>query len=114
MSRPFAVDGLAWRTATSTMFAIDSLANTVGTFIPATGLYTAFGESLRCCPHQWVRYLRCDRIAYLVSGASSSDTQANLYQVNLVTGIATLVGAVGQPGDIALLRALTVVPEPGQ
>jgi len=114
IAAPFAVDALAWRTATSTMFAIDSLANTVGTFNAGTGTYSALGGiGFDVARINGFDISDATGIAYLVSGATSSDTQANLYQVNLATGIATLVGAVGQPGDIALLRALTVVPEPG-
>jgi hypothetical protein len=39
--------------------------------------------------------------------------QANLYTVNLATGMASLVGLIGQVGDNTLLRGLTAVPEPG-
>jgi hypothetical protein len=33
--------------------------------------------------------------------------------INLITGMNTLIGQVGQVGDNTLLRGLTVVPEPG-
>jgi len=92
------------------MFAIDSSANTFGILNAATGTFTTIGplgfdvarnNGLDTAP---------DGTMYLVSGASSSDVQANLYTVNPVTGFATLVGQVGQPGDNTLLRGLTVVP----
>jgi len=106
--------GLAWRAGTSTMFGIDSSANSFGTFNPGTGLYSTVGLlGFDVARNNGFDISGGTGIAYLVSGASSSDVQANLYQVNLATGLATLVGLVGQPGDNTLLRGLTVVPEPG-
>jgi hypothetical protein len=49
---------------------------------------------------------------YLNSPAASSDPQANLYVVDKLTGFATLVGQIGNPGDNILVQGLTVVPEP--
>jgi hypothetical protein len=97
----------------STMFAIDSSANTLGTFNPALGTYSTIGSMGFDVARNNGFDISAGGIAYLVSGASSSDVQANLYRVNLATGLASLVGLVGQPGDNTLLRGLTVVPEPG-
>jgi len=92
------LDGLAWRASTSTMFGIDSLGNTVGTWNPVTGTYTTLGGG-GAIGFDVARINGFDisdgtGIAYLVSGASSSDTQANLYQVNLTSGMASLSGLV--------------------
>jgi hypothetical protein len=105
---------LAWRSSTSTMFGIDSGANSFGTFNANTGVYTTLGlVGFDVARNNGFDISDASGIAYLVSGATSSDVQANLYTVNLATGLATLVGQVGQPGDNTLLRGLTVVPEPG-
>jgi hypothetical protein len=47
-------------------------------------------------------------IMYLASPAASSDPQANLYIVSKTTGLVSLVGQIGQPGDNILVRGLTV------
>ena len=72
----------------------------VGSFVPQTSIYLGMDIS----PDTG--------IMYLISGATSSDTQGNLYIVDKLTGMSTLVGLVGDVGDEVLYRALTVAPEP--
>jgi hypothetical protein len=107
------LSALAYRSSTGTMFGIDSSANTLGTFNPATGTYSTIGLLGFDVARNNGFDITGSGIAYLASGATSSDVQANLYTVNLTTGLATLVGLIGQVGDNTLLRGLTIVPEPG-
>jgi hypothetical protein len=107
------LSGLAYRNSTGTMFGIDSSANTLGTFNPATGTYSTIGLLGFDVARNNGFDINGSGVAYLASGATSSDVQANLYTVNLATGMATLVGLIGQVGDNTLLRGLTAVPEPG-
>jgi hypothetical protein len=96
------------------MFGIDSSANSFGTFNPATGAYSTIGLlGFDVARNNGFDISDSSGVAYLASGASSSDVQANLYTINLTTGLASLVGLIGQAGDNTLLRGLTVVPEPG-
>jgi hypothetical protein len=96
------------------MFGIDSSANSLGTFNPGTGTYSTIGLlSFDVARNNGFDISGASGTAYLASGASSSDVQANLYSVNLATGMASLIGLIGQVGDNTLLRGLTVVPEPG-
>jgi hypothetical protein len=105
------LSALAYRNSTGTMFGIDSSANTLGTFNPATGAFSTIGP-LSFDVARNNGFDISGNTAYLSSGASSSDVQANLYTINLNTGLASLVGLIGQPGDNTLLRGLTAVPEP--
>src|ERR1051325_569446 len=108
------LSALAYRSSTGTMFGIDSSANSLGTFNPATGTYSTIGLlGFDVARNNGFDISSGTGVAYLASGATSSDVQANLYTVNLTTGLATLVGLIGQVGDNTLLRGLTVVPEPG-
>ena len=108
------LSALAYRSSTGTMFGIDSSANTLGTFNPATGTYSTIGLlGFDVARNNGFDISGGSGVAYLASGATSSDVQANLYTVNLATGMATLVGLIGQVGDNTLLRGLTAVPEPG-
>jgi len=107
------LSALAYRNSTGTMFGIDSSANTLGTFNPATGTYSTIGLLGFDVARNNGFDISGSGVAYLASGASSSDVQANLYMVNLATGLASLVGLIGQVGDNTLLRGLTAVPEPG-
>jgi hypothetical protein len=108
------LSALAYRRSTGTMFGIDSSANTFGTFNPATGTYSTIGLlGFDVARNNGFDISDTSGVAYLASGATSSDVQANLYTVNLATGMASLVGLIGQVGDNTLLRGLTVVPEPG-
>jgi hypothetical protein len=96
-----------------TMFAIDSVANVLGTLNTGTGLFSTIGPLGIDVARNNGFDIDGQGIAWLASGATSSDPQANLYTVNLATGMVTLVGQVGQPGDNTLVRGLTVIPEPG-
>ncbi len=107
------LSALAYRSSTGTMFGIDSSANTLGTFNPATGTYSTIGRLGFDVARNNGFDINASGVAYLASGATSSDVQANLYTVNLATGMASLVGLIGQVGDNTLLRGLTIVPEPG-
>jgi hypothetical protein len=108
------LSALAYRPSTGTMFGIDSSANTFGTFNPTTGAYSTIGAlGFDVARNNGFDISGGSGVAYLASGATSSDVQANLYTINLATGMASLVGLIGQPGDNTLLRGLTVVPEPG-
>jgi hypothetical protein len=107
------LSALAFRRSTGTMFGIDSSANTFGTFNPTTGTYSTIGAlGFDVARNNGFDISDSSGVAYLSSGATSSDVQANLYTVNLATGMASLVGLIGQVGDNTLLRGLTVVPEP--
>jgi len=102
------------RSGVPTMFGIDSSANTFGTFDPVLGHYTTIGSlGFDVARNNGFDISDASGTAYLASGATSSDVQANLYTINLATGLASLLGQIGQPGDNTLLRGLTVVPEPG-
>lgn len=108
------LSGLAYRNSTGTMFGIDSSANTLGTFNPATGTFSTIGAlGFDVARNNGFDISPGSGVAYLASGATSSDVQANLYMVNLNTGGTTLLGLIGQVGDNTLLRGLTAVPEPG-
>jgi len=108
------LSALAYRSSTGTMFGIDSSANTLGTFNPATGTYSTIGLlGFDVARNNGFDISGLSGTAFLASGASSSDVQANLYTINLATGMASLVGLIGQVGDNTLLRGLTAVPEPG-
>jgi hypothetical protein len=108
------LSALAYRNSTGTMFGIDSSANTLGTFNPATGTYSTIGSlGFDVARNNGFDISSVSGVAYLASGATSSDVQANLYMVNLLTGGTLLLGQIGQPGDNTLLRGLTAVPEPG-
>jgi len=108
------LSALAYRRSTGTMFGIDSSANTFGTYNPTTGTYSTIGAlGFDVARNNGFDISDASGAAYLASGATSSDVQANLYTVNLATGMASLVGLIGQVGDNTLLRGLTVVPEPG-
>jgi hypothetical protein len=107
------LSALAYRNSTGTMFGVDSSANSLGTFNPATGTYSTIGLLGFDVARNNGFDISSSGVAYLASGATSSDVQANLYSINLTTGLATLVGLIGQVGDNTLLRGLTAVPEPG-
>jgi len=106
------ISALAY-SASGTMYGIDSSANSFGTLNTGTGVFTTTGLLGFDVARNNGFDIAGNGIAYLASGATSSDVQANLYTVNPATGLATLVGLIGQPGDNTLVRGLTAVPEPG-
>ena len=109
------VDALAYDPATGTWYADDTLANSLATFNPATGVLHSIGANgIDASRYNGIDISGLTEIMYLGTPAASSDPQANLYTVNKVTGAVSLVGQIGNPGDDVLLRGLTVVsvPEP--
>jgi hypothetical protein len=108
------VDALAYDNVAGIWYASDTLKNTLAFFNPATGLLNTI-NLLGIDPS---RFNGMDNspftgILYMGTPAASSDPQANLYWVDKGTGLASLIGQIGQPGDDYLIRGLTVVPEPG-
>lgn len=108
------IDGLAYDPATQRFYAADTLQNTLAMFSPASGVLNTIGM-LGIDPSRFNGFdiSGFTGISYLGTPAASSDPQANLYSVNTTTGAASLIGQIGQPGDNYLIRAMTVVPEPG-
>ena len=99
----------------STMYAVDSLANTMGILNIATGSFATIGSmGYDVSSKNGFDISPATGIAYFSSTVSSSGTDPNLYTVNLATGFASLVGQIG-PGEGTLIDGLTVtaVPEPG-
>ena len=99
----------------STMYAVDSLANTMGILNIATGSFATIGSmGYDVSSKNGFDISPATGIAYFSSAVSSSGTDPNLYTVNLATGFASLVGQIG-PGEGTLIDGLTVtaVPEPG-
>jgi hypothetical protein len=107
------VDALAYDDATGTWYASDTLQNTLATFNPATGtLHTISPLGIDASRFNGLDISPFTDIMYMGTPAASSDPQANLYSINMTTGMASLIGQIGQPGDDYLIRGLTVVPEP--
>ena len=107
------VDALAYDQFAGKWYAADTSKNSVASFNPTTGGLSTIGP----IGFDVARFNGMDispdtGIMYLISGATSSDTQGNLYIINKLTGMNTLVGLVGDVGDEVLYRALTVAPEP--
>ena len=107
------VDALAYDDASGIWYAADTLLNNLTTLDPTTGLVTTIGP----LGFDMARFNGMDispftGIMYAISGQSSSDPQGNLYTIDKTSGLYSLVGQVGNPGDNILYRALTVVPEP--
>ena len=99
----------------STMYAVDSVANTLGILNTAAGTFvTTGGMGFDVNGKNGFDISSASGIAYFASAVSSSGTDPNLYTVNLATGFASLVGQIG-PGEGTLIDGLTVtaVPEPG-
>ena len=110
---PARLDALAYDNTSGVWYAGDTLANSFGTFNPATGVYTALGMAgIDVARYNGLDISPFTGIMYLDSPAASSDPQANLYIVDKLTGFATLVGQIGNPGDNILVQGLTVIPEP--
>jgi hypothetical protein len=107
------VDALAYDGVTGKWYAGDTLQNTLALFDPTTGVLNTI-NMLGIDPS---RFNGMDNspftgIMYMGTPAASSDPQANLYWIDKVTGMASLIGQIGQPGDDYLIRGLTVIPEP--
>jgi hypothetical protein len=97
-----------------TTYAVDSVANTLGTLNPATGVFSTIGGmGYDVSGKNGFVISPGTGIAYFASGVSSSGTDANLYQVNLATGFASLVGTIGSSeGLLNYGLAIAPVPEP--
>jgi hypothetical protein len=94
------------------LFAVDSVANTLGTLDPSTGTYSSIGGMLYdVSGKNGFDISQYSGVAYFASGVSSSGLDANLYTVDLSTGATSLVGTIG-PGEGLLVAGLTAVPEP--
>ncbi len=107
------VDALAYDYASGNWYAGDTLKNTLATFNPATGVLNTIGAmGIDSARINGLDISPGTGFMYMGTPAASSDPQANLYLINPVTGFATLVGLIGDPGDNTLVRALTVVPIP--
>ena len=99
----------------STMYAVDSLANTLGILNTAAGTFATTGAmGYDVNGKNGFDISPATGIAYFSSAVSSSGIDPNLYTINLATGFASLVGQIG-PGEGTLIDGLTVtaVPEPG-
>lgn len=107
------VDALAYNDVTGVWYADDTLANSLATFIPGTGvLHTIGANGIDAARFNGLDISPFTGITYFGTPAASSDPQANLYTVNLATGAVSLVGQIDVPNAGTLLRGLTVVPEP--
>jgi hypothetical protein len=111
---PGRVDAIAYDSAGGKWYAVDTLANTLETLNASTGALGLIGPlGIDAARYNGFDISPFTGISYMVTPAASSDPQANLYIVDLATGLASLVGQVGNPGDNYLFRAMTVViPEP--
>ncbi len=99
----------------STMYAVDSVANTLGILNTAAGTFATIGSmGYDVSSKNGFDISPATGIAYFSSTVSSAGIDPNLYTVNLATGLASLVGQIG-PGEGTLIDGLTVtaVPEPG-
>ncbi len=108
------VDALAYDSASGIWYAADTLQNTLALFDPTTGVLNTI-NMLGIDPSRLngMDNSAFTGIMYLGTPAASSDPQANLYWVDKTTGMANLIGQIGQPGDNYLIRGLTVcIPEP--
>jgi hypothetical protein len=97
------------------MYAVDSLANTLGILNTAAGTFATTGAmGYDVNGKNGFDISPATGIAYFSSAVSSSGIDPNLYTINLATGFASLVGQIGQ-GEGTLIDGLTVtpIPEPG-
>jgi len=107
------VDALAYDDATGKWYALDSLANSLATFDPTTGVLNTIGANgIDVARFNGLDISSDTGIMYLGTPAASSDPQANLYTVNEANGSVTLVGQIDYPTADTLIRGLTVVPVP--
>ena len=107
------VDALAYDGVSGTWYAGDTLENTLALLDPTTGVLSTI-NMMGIDPSRFngMDISGATGTMYMGTPAASSDPQANLYWINKTTGMASLIGQIGQPGDGYLVRGLTVVPEP--
>ena len=107
-------DALAFDSAVGLWYASDTLQNTLATLNPATGVLNTIGPlGIDASRYNGLDISPSTGIMYMGTPAASSDPQANFYTVDKVTGMTTLVGLIGNPGDGWLVRGIAVIPEPG-
>jgi hypothetical protein len=110
---PPRVDALAYDDAAGIWYAGDTLQNSLATFNPTTGVLSSIGMmGIDASTRNGLDISPFTGIMYMGTPAASSDPQANLYIINKLTGMATLVGQIDVPMANTLVRGLTVVPEP--
>ncbi len=101
---------------TTTLYAIDSLLNTLTVVTsPNSGTLSTIGSlGIDAARFNGFDISGVTGLGYAVSPAASSDPAANLYTIDLNSGLATLVGRIGDLDQDILVRGMTVaVPEPG-
>ena len=116
---PF-VTGLAYNNnfagaLSTTLYAIDSLQNTLATIAnPNSGVLSTIGLlSFDVSRLNGFDISPSSGTAFVGSPSTSGGIAANLWTVNLATGQGTLVGKIGTVDEDFILRGLTAVPEPG-
>ena len=98
-----AITALAYDPATGSWYAGDSLRNSLATLNPSTGVLNTInpaGVGIDFPRENGLGISPVTGLMYMASPAASSDPQANLYTVNKTTGAVTLVGLIGNPGDM--------------
>jgi hypothetical protein len=107
---------------TTTLFGIDANAGTLVSFTsPNAGTFTTVGSlNLGFLPVVNgfdIVTVGGVNFAFLAAGTGAGQATSNFYSVNLTSGAATLVGAVGpgngRPGGLAGIAVQSTVPEPG-
>jgi len=107
------VDALAYDGVSGIWYASDTLQNTLATFNPASGaLNTINFLGIDASRFNGMDISPFSGTMYMGTPAASSGPQANLYSVDKMSGMSSLIGLIGQTGDNYLIRGLTVVPEP--
>jgi len=119
------IDGVAYNNSfpgagSTILYGIDSLLNTlvtIGSPSPNDGtVHTVGALGFDVSRFNGFDISGLSGIAFLASPAASSDPGANLYEINFVTGVATLRGKIGDADTDILVRGMTAfypVPEPG-
>ncbi len=103
--------------ATTTLYVLDSLQNSLGIQNPPNnGTLTTVGL-LGIDPSRFNGFdiSGLTGFGYAATPASSGGSAADLYRINLTTGLATLLGHIGPADADILVRGFTVapIPEPG-
>jgi hypothetical protein len=107
------ITALGFDTGTGKWYAGDSLKNSFATLDPTTGALSTIGVSgIDFARENGLDISSSSGIMYLASPAASSAPAANLYSVTKNTGLVTLIGLIGKPGDNVLVRGLTVATVP--
>ena len=108
------VDAISYDKATGKWYADDTSLNSLAQFDPTTGGLSSIGPNgIDASRFNGLDVSDITKVMYMGTPAASSDPQANLYIVDKLTGMASLVGQIDYPDAGTLVRGLTVVPEPG-